>query len=1305
MDILKNIIELPRIEDEIDMQIARVLRGTLGFFGVASVAYVLASSLADFSNWGRYATQGGILLACMLLGLFYLHKGYARSVAIFETLVIWLVFTLAAYTGGGVRSSGYFGYLVVLVVAGVLSGKRFDTLFVALLCAGVGYYLVYAEMSGLLPPPRVPMTPFALWLDSLLYFSIVAGLLFLTMRITKNAFQRLSLELTERRRAELALRESEARYRGLLENIPSITFLVGFKQGSPNPTMYVSPQIESILGYKAENFTKDPYFLDTIIHPDDLARVTAQAAEADLTGASFSSDYRVIARDGRLFWFRDESVLVRDEHGQPLYRLGVWSDITERKFAEQKAAQAAKQLTMLNEIGRAVSEITDLDAVLEFIRQQLEKLVEFDFYSVRIFNPESMTVTHLAVYESNRYWKQADTPLMPGTDAYQVFETGESVLHLYTPEEIEVYAANPVMQIGDRSHITASVIFTPLKKHGQTIGALSVQQREANSYTEEHLRLVEAVAIQVAIAIENARLFGNLQNELFEREKAEQTSRRKSDQLTTLIEIGSAVSSQRDLASLLETVYQESIRILPFDFFFIGLHEPQTGQITFPIMYDEGRIVYQSPQTLLETTFSGKTILSGKPLLLNQWSENPSLPSVIVGDSTKLTSSLMFAPLQATERVLGVISAQSYEKDAFDEEDLSLLTEIARQVAIAIENARLFADLQTELVERRQAEELTRRVNFELQRRLKELYVLNEVAQAGASTQDEHELIAAAVEIFHRSLSPDIVGVALWNEEQQALRTFPRFHRGMPERVNEMSFRVNEGIVGYVAATQHPYYMKDSSQGDSFYHSIDPDIRSELCVPILAGERLLGVFNIESKQPNAFSDSDERLLVTVAGQLAASLERMRAEQQLRALNADLEQRIAERTAELSAAFTAQVEAEKRANLLRQRLLDFNQELLPSMEPVDVLDLIHKTANDLVPHDVFAPFWVDEARQVLLPVDPRGRQWHNEPSLNWTVSFGQGIIGDVVRKQQAECVNNSHLDPRAVYPPHMKRIRAEHSIFLPVHTGEEMIACLILLRHDWPFFTQSEFEVAQLLLGQARLALRNARIFAQLEASNRELESFSYSVSHDLRAPLRAINGFSKILAEDFSQELSPMARGFLEKISASGAKMAQLIDELLNFSRIGRKPLNRQDVDLTALVKAVIETLAAETTGRQIEWRLMELPPANGDSALLQVVYTNLLGNAVKYSRHRSEAVIEIGSLMQDEELVYFVRDNGAGFDMQFADKLFGVFQRLHRDDEFEGTGIGLATVKRIVEKHGGRIWAEAAVDQGATFYFSLGKA
>jgi PAS domain S-box-containing protein len=237
---------------------------------------------------------------------------------------------------------------------------------------------------------------------------------------------------------------------------------------------------------------------------------------------------------------------------------------------------------------------------------------------------------------------------------------------------------------------------------------------------------------------------------------------------------------------------------------------------------------------------------------------------------------------------------------------------------------------------------------------------------------------------------------------------------------------------------------------------------------------------------------------------------------------------------------------------------------------------------------------------------------------------------------------------------------------------------------------------------AELEQRVVERTAQLEIANKELEAFSYSVSHDLRAPLRAVDGFSQAVLEDYGPQLPEEGRRYLLTIRQGAQKMGMLIDDLLTFSRLSRAPINEEQINTGRLVRGVLDDLAAQREGRQIDLRIGELPPCTGDPALLKQVWTNLLSNALKYTQKRETAVVEIGSKRSPEGHVYFVRDNGTGFDMRYAGKLFGVFQRLHRAEDYTGTGVGLALVQRIIHRHGGFIWAEAEVDRGATFYFTL---
>jgi signal transduction histidine kinase len=236
--------------------------------------------------------------------------------------------------------------------------------------------------------------------------------------------------------------------------------------------------------------------------------------------------------------------------------------------------------------------------------------------------------------------------------------------------------------------------------------------------------------------------------------------------------------------------------------------------------------------------------------------------------------------------------------------------------------------------------------------------------------------------------------------------------------------------------------------------------------------------------------------------------------------------------------------------------------------------------------------------------------------------------------------------------------------------------------------------------EERVILRTA----ELESANTELEAFSYSVSHDLRAPLRAMDGFSQAVLEDFGGLLPAEGRRQLQTIREGAQRMGALIDALLKFARLGRKVLNKQAINTDQLVRGALEELGFPWPDRKVEVLVGKLPGCSGDPVLLKQVWLNLLSNALKYTRKREKAVLEIGCEKTGGVDTFFVRDNGTGFDMRYVDKLFGVFQRFHRAEDFEGTGVGLAIVQRIVQRHGGRAWAEAAVDRGATFHFTLEK-
>jgi two-component system sensor histidine kinase/response regulator len=261
----------------------------------------------------------------------------------------------------------------------------------------------------------------------------------------------------------------------------------------------------------------------------------------------------------------------------------------------------------------------------------------------------------------------------------------------------------------------------------------------------------------------------------------------------------------------------------------------------------------------------------------------------------------------------------------------------------------------------------------------------------------------------------------------------------------------------------------------------------------------------------------------------------------------------------------------------------------------------------------------------------------------------------------------------------------------------------------PFKLSIVLSVLSRALALRRLRLENAELqrrfeqrTVEMQKANQDLESFTHSVSHDLRAPLRAIGGFSNILLKDFGPQLPEEAQRLVNVVVSSAAQMTQMIDGLLKFCRLGRQAIRRETVNLTALARQAVENLRRDQKEHRVEVQIADIPNCVGDPSLLNQVFVNLLSNAFKFTSQTKNPLIEVGCQQKNGENIYFVRDNGVGFEMQYADKLFGVFQRLHTDEEFEGHGVGLSIVHRIIERHGGRIWAEAEPDKGATFFFTV---
>jgi PAS domain S-box-containing protein len=535
-------------------------------------------------------------------------------------------------------------------------------------------------------------------------------------------------------------------------------------------------------------------------------------------------------------------------------------------------------------------------------------------------------------------------------------------------------------------------------------------------------------------------------------------------------------------------------------------------------------------------------------------------------------------------------------------------------------------------------------------------------------------------------------------------------------------------------------------------------IRSHISYPLNTRGQMMGMLMLYNDTPDAFSEADIKRLRSLANIAAITLEntrlydqaqqeiieRQEAEIALQAAYDNLENRVQERTRQLAKTNTQlqqEIVVRKMAEATLQRrntqlrtAVEVSTSTSTILDPQELMDTTVSVIRERFDFFCVALFLNDETNENAILKAATGDTGRKMMAEGYRIPIDeQSVIGYAIAKNMPSFLHDDVRLPTIPGGNRLPQTRAQ--VILPLHvltTGT--IGAISIYIQGSDGLPQEDIMVLQTVADQIAIAIENARLYDaaqeeitrriraeealsqlnaslerrviertnELAAANRELSAFAYSVSHDLRAPLRSITGFSQALTEDHSDQLDTTGQDYLARLQAAGQRMGQLIDDLLQLSRVTRSEMHRDNVDLSKLAHDIVSDLQQAEPDRSATITITPGILTRGDQRLLQIVMENLLSNAWKFSSHHEHATITFGMLNQEHNPIYFVRDDGAGFDMDYADKLFGAFQRLHTTEEFEGSGIGLATVQRIIHRHGGEIWAEAAPEQGATFYFKL---
>ncbi len=1382
---LRRFLAPPVFPDENDTRTAALLNEILWVALMAIAVFLLLDVLFLKDIVGLIVVVAFGLL--MMVLWWVLRCGAVSAASLLFCGLAFAGLAVSAYLFGGVTSASFSALVITILIAGILISGRV-ALLLAAASSGVGLLLLYAENAGWLIVTSHPVTAFATWFSQSLIFLMVATVLGLLNRNLRQALtaERKSQSELQQRTQELeqersALRASEERYRNFIEQSMEGIWRLEFDQPIPidlppleqvhliHDTGYITECNEAMArmyGYTTQHDMLGRRLLE--VYGGTVKEANVQAGLTLVKEGYRSSNREIVefTRLGEPIYFLNNWVgVIRDDRLIALW--GAQRDVTDRKLIEQMLARRARHLQIAADVSRAVASILDLPELLARIVDLLQS--GFNLQYVGLFlrdEHERRAILRAATGPAGQQLLQAGYRLAIDDQSMVGWCMSHGQVRLAEKvDDDPVHLTNPLIPS------IQSEIALPLINWGRVIGAITLQSDRPRDFTTDDATVLQTMADQVAIAINNARLF--------------EAEKRHGALMTALHDIGLDLSAQLDLATLLQTIVQRAAQLLGAPVGELLLMQPDDETLREAARF---AATPQSSDIRLGEGISHRVAETGEPLIIEDYGQWPERKETLGSANFR---SALGVPVQWHLRVLGVLNVLDNRPARFDQADATVLQLFAVQAALAIENARLF-------------EAAWRQVN--------ELNILHEIALAANTAVEEQKLIGRAMEVLGGTLNIDYLGLWLKDEAQQALRVDAYFQGARASLPTEM-VPFGQGVTGTVALTGRAHRIDDVRLNPGYY-PYHADSLSELCVPLKVGDRILGVINGESRQPAAFSEADEQLLSTVAGQLGTAIDRLRTE----AARRQNEEELAQERNLLRTLIDNLSDTHIFVKDTHSRFITTNAEHLRIMGLTGLEQVVGKTDFDFFDRVDAEQYYADDQAVLNTGAPVLGRvekirdangqtRWYltNKIPLRDKDGKPSGLVGvsvNITERQRSaereqaiarglqavveaadEILQIDDLDlfyRRAVELAREKMnvercgiflLDAEHQLLLGTY-GTDLQRCttderdvktalsahpeyfalgtkrrvvLTLGQGYWAhgrfysagtgwvaltvigpgpepigiFFNDAAISRAPLdevqqetlalyssLLGhiiiRKRAAQEREMLINELEDKNAELERFTYPVSHDLKSPLITIRGFMSLLIKDTEAGQHERMREDLARISQATDKMQQLLNELLELSRIGRLMNAPERVSLENVVREALSLVEGRLGARGVRVEVApQLPEVFGDRVRLVEVMQNLLDNAVKFMGDQAVPRIEIGVREETSRRVFFVRDNGLGIEPRFHDRVFGLFDKL--DPRSEGTGIGLALVKRIIEVHGGRIWVESeGQGQGATFCFTL---
>ncbi|HDQ73987.1 MAG TPA: GAF domain-containing protein [Chloroflexi bacterium] len=1043
----------------------------------------------------------------------------------------------------------------------------------------------------------------------------------------------------------------------------------------------------------------------------------------------------------------------------------------------EKTRRRAQEMEAINEVGRTITSVLDVDDLLNRIVDVVKARFAYYFVGVVLVEGDClMPRSESRVGDSDaRPEGECLVPVDWTRDSSLTAEAMREEKSIVSNDVTEDPRYLPVESLPD----TRSELCLPIKVTGRVIGVLDVQSDRPFAFDPDDVDVLQALANQAGVAIDNARLFEQAQ--------------RRAQELAVLNKLGQALTARLDVDEVMAEAYRGASRLIDTSNFYIGLYDAEEETITFAFDVSESKIDQEITVVSAAEGISGHVIRHRESVLINEdigeWMRERDIESV--GEPAR---SWIGVPLVLGDRVLGVIGAQSFTRyNAYDAHDLDLLTSIASQTVIAIQNARLYEQAQHEIGERKRAEE-------ELRRRAAQLALINNIGGQIAAVLELDNVMDRTVQLVQHSFGYHHVAVFILNEAQDALILQARAGSFEDLFPKEYRVAVGEGVVGRVGYEGKTVLVGDvevEPQDVDLYLDVAPT-RSELSVPIQVGDKIVGVLDAQSLHPHAFDRNDVIVMETLADQVAVAIENARLYEAIqrelvereRADEALLESEkrfrsIAETASDAIVIFDSEENVffwndaarqifgywvgETRGQLLSSILTQefyevFRQSIEQVLEtghsdllgkPIEVTGV--RKGGEQFPLDLSLATWTtkDETFFTMIARDATKRKRAEEAlrqseeryrAVAETAIAGIGIVDSEERLTFA----NPALMQMLGYDPDelmgmdlsnligaegIKRYRkrviqiqegAQYQYESPIRRkdGSVLIAHVSaspLTSSDGSF--QGTLIVVVDITERKRAEQQLKRYADELERSNEEIKQFAYIVSHDLRAPLVNLKGFSTELDDALALVDSAMTEALphlseerqevvtlalkedipeaLSFIDASINRMSHFTNAVLKLSRLGRRELRMERVDMGATVHTTLQTLAHQIEAQQIQVKVGSLPTIMADRTSMEQIMGNILNNAVKYLDPERPGEIEVTAEQGRDVTTFHVRDNGRGIAESDKEKVFMPFRRAGRED-VPGEGMGLSYVQTLIRRHGGYIWFESTLGEGTTFSFTI---